>query len=178
MVTSTNSNLMQAETTCPIRIFIFTLLSCIFGNAYLVSYPTQYCSTLIRPYIVRSISFSKRLGLFSNFHICWGSECISPPWRKYGNFWKYENIPFLLWLEMLGKPQLLFLQSAFLAEPLLFGPSLSHSSHHAWPVLASPQGCGCPSARGMPWLPDPTITHLGTSQHSWNRGLWSPDRSL
>lgn len=63
-VMATNSNLMQAETTCPMKIFIFTLLSCIFGNAYLVSYPTQYCSTLVHPYIGRNVQSQQKTEMF------------------------------------------------------------------------------------------------------------------
>lgn len=58
------------------------------------------------------------------------------------------------------------------------GPDVRHSSHHAWSVPASPQGCGCPRARGMLWQPDPTIMDLGTPQNSWNRSLGCPDRTL
>lgn len=91
-VMSTNSNLMQAETTCPMKIFIFALLSCIFGNAYLVSYPTQYCSTLIHPHIGRSIHSQQKteaflklpyvLGLWVHFPI------MEETW-KFLEIWKH-----------------------------------------------------------------------------------------
>lgn len=87
-----NSNLMQAETSCPMKIFIFTLLSCIFRNAYLVSYPVQYCSTLMDPYTGRSIQSQQKteaflklpymLGLWVHFPI------MKETW-KFLEIWKH-----------------------------------------------------------------------------------------
>lgn len=95
-------------------------------------------------------------------YTCWGSECISPSWRKHGNFWKYENIPFLLWLGMLGKPQPLLVGAAFKLSlcclaltwdtaPTMPGQCWPHPRAGAAPV---PQGCpGCRILPSSTWGP-------------------------
>lgn len=169
---------MQAETSCPMKIFIFTLLSCIFRNAYLVSYPTQYCSTLTDPYTGRIIQCQQKTEAFLKLPYMLGLWVHFPVMKETWKFLEIGKHPLPSVAGDAGEATAPFLWELLLSDPLLFGPDLSHISHHAWPVPGSPWGCGCPSASGIIWLPDPTITHLETSQHSWNRSLWCPDRSL
>lgn len=55
---------MQTETYCLMKVFIFTLLSCFWGNAYLGSYPIHYRSTPIRLYLAKASSLSSSRRLF------------------------------------------------------------------------------------------------------------------
>lgn len=139
---------MRIETYCLMKIFIFTLFSCFFGNVYLGSYPTLYCSALMHLYIAKASSLSSYwcviLKPSQGFPVHVGSVTASPlpegsvPGLKASSgTGQPQAVPFPPSVTGAGRGATARAnpcpRELLLTEPLLFGPCLSscHVAGHA-----------------------------------------------